>query len=117
MKINDVIECVNRTLEAERKARGIEALGHFVYHSSYAKRIGTIKEFQAKIDFVNFNMGYPCRVVSYFHVEDCPQDKVEEIKDKVALKVLKELFCLLRMGVGIYSYEKFLNGTFDGRTE
>lgn len=117
MKINDVLECINKTLETERKAKGIEAIGHFVCHQNYAKRIGTIKEFQTHIDFVNFNTGHTHRVISYFHVENCLQDKVEEIKDRIALKVLKEFFLLLRTGVGIYSYEKFLNGTFDGRTE
>lgn len=116
MKINDVLECINRALEDERRAKGIEAIGHFVCHSNYAKRIGTIKEFQTFIDFVNYKTGCSHRVTSYFHVENCLQDKVEEIKERIALKVLKEFFLLLRTGVGIYSYEKFLNGTFDGRT-
>lgn len=116
MKINDVIECINRTLEAERKAKGIEAVGHFVYHSNYTKRIGSIKEFGSFIDFVNFNLGASVRVCSLSYVDTCPVEHIEETKEEIALKTLSEFLLLLRMGTGVYSYEKFLNGTFDGRT-
>lgn len=117
MKINDVIECINKTLEKERKALGIEAIGHFVYQSACVNRIGTVKEFQASINFVNFNIGHTIRVCSYYALESCPTDKVEEVKDRIALNVLEELLLLLRTGVDTYSYDKFLNGTFDDRTK
>ena len=57
MKINDVLNCINKTLEVEREARGLQRVtGHFVFHLDIQKGMGHIKTFHAYIDF--FNMKY-----------------------------------------------------------
>ena len=75
MKTNDVINCINKTLDAEREAKGLpKMLGHFVFCIDWKKGMGPIKEFQARVDFVNMKYGTTHPVIRYNHVENCPNE-------------------------------------------
>ena len=117
MKINDVLECINKTLREERKIKGLpEVLGHFVFYIYWEKRMGAIKAFDARVQFFNIHKGASYPVVSHTYIENCPTDKIEETKEKVTLMVLEMLFKALRLGKGKGAYENFVNGTFEGWT-
>ena len=115
MKINDILNCINKTLEAEREVKGLQRMiGHFVFHLNVKKEIGHIKTFYAYIDFYNTKVGAPFRVISVQHACPCPMDKLEDMKDQIALMALENLFKALRFGVGKGAYENFVNGEFQG---
>lgn len=115
MKTNDVINCINKTLEAEREAKGLpKILGHFVFYIGWKKGMGPIKEFQARVDFVNMKYGTTHPVIRYNHVENCPNDLVEKTKEVIELRTLEEFFKVLRLGAGKGAYENFVNGEFQG---
>ena len=115
MKTNDVINCINKTLDAEREAKGLpKMLGHFVFYIDWKKGMGPIKEFQARVDFVNMKYGTTHPVIRYNHVENCPNDLVEKTKEMLELRTLEEFFKALRLGAGKGAYENFVNGEFQG---
>lgn len=120
MKINDVIECVNKALDKERKAKLIEARGHFVFHINYERMIGSVKKFKATIEFISYGIGdngVPKTVCGVSYVTDCPVESIEQVKDRITLMLLDNFFYLLRAGTGEYNYDNFVNGTFNGTTE
>ena len=117
MKINDVINCINRTLEVERKAKNLPImLGHFVFYIGWQKGIGPMKEFHASVEFINMKYGTKHRVIAYNSVLNCPYDKIEETKEQVSLKALEYFFQTLRLGEGKGAYENYVNGEFQGWT-
>lgn len=113
MKIDDILECLNRTLDAERKAKNIDTSGHFIYYIGVKKEIGAVKTFIAYVDFVN-NKQVTNHVIRYEHTCNCPTEKIAETKDIVSLQVLTNLFIALRMGVGKGAYENYVDGSFEG---
>lgn len=115
IKINDILECVNRVLDKERLAKNLEVRGHFVHVLNIEKHIGTIKTFHARVDFVN-HWGVVSTVVGLDYSVTCPIEQLEEIKEKVLINLLENFFFALRMGKGKGNYENFVNGTFEGWT-
>ena len=113
MKINDVLECINETLDAERKAKKLDTSGHFLYYMGVEKKIGSTKTFIAYVDFVS-NRRVTSHVIRYEYTCNCPTERIEETKDAVSIQVLTQLFIALRMGAGKGAYENFVNGSFEG---
>lgn len=116
MKINDVIECVNKNIDMEREMRKLETKGHFIFFMNYEKKIGQIKEFHAYIQYVKFSVGdngKPYNVTVIHHTENCPNDKIEEVKEKVALDLLSQFFNALRYSCMSNKYDEFIYGTFE----
>lgn len=117
MKINDVLNCINKTLEAEREARGLQRVtGHFVFHLDIQKGMGHIKVFHAYIDFFNMKVGAPYHVISITHTLPCPIDKLEETKEQITLMALENFLKALRLGRGKGAYENYVTGEFQGWT-
>lgn len=117
MKINDILECINRTLVAERKAKNLpEVLGHFVFHIGWERKMGAIKTFHTQIDFINMSKGTPHPVVSEAYTVECPTEKLEEMKELMTIRILEAFFKVLRLGRGKGDYENFVKGTFEGWT-
>lgn len=115
MKINDVLDCVNKTLEAEREAKGLpKMLGHFIFRIGVEKGMGTIKIFHAHIEFFNVNTKTTYPVIVLHHTMPCPIDKLEESKELVTKKALENFFWALRFGKGAGEYENYVNGVFQG---
>ena len=115
MKINDILECINKVLVEERKIKNLpEVLGHFVFHLNWEKNLGTIKTFHAYIDFINMKEGAPYTVVSETCTMDCPVDRLDEMKEVMTKKTLTRFFKVLRLGEGKLSYENFVNRDFQG---
>ena len=115
MKINDVLECVNKTLDKEREAKKLKVKGHFVHMLNVEKQIGTTKTFHALISFIN-NSGVNIPFIRISHTVACPIEQLEEMKDKVLISLLEDFFAALRFGKGKADYENFVNGTFEGWT-
>lgn len=115
MKINDILDCINHTLEAEREARGLPLkLGHFIYHVGIEKGMGHIKIFHAHIEFFNMKKNEPYKVIVLHHTMPCKVEELEEAKEKVAIMALKNFFVALRLGKGNGVYENYVTGEFQG---
>ena len=113
MKINDVLNCINKTLEEERKAKGLpKVLGHFVYYLNMQHVIGTNWELQGAIDFVNLAVNNPYTVVSVKKVIRCSSSELNTAGEPVALETLTEFFKILRERQT--EYGKFVKGDFQG---
>lgn len=117
MRINDVLDCVNKTLEVERESKGLpKMLGHFIFRIGMEKGMGTIKIFHAHIEFFNMKTGTSYRVIVVHHTMHCKMEELEEAKEQLALMALREFFPALRFGFNNITYEKFVNGEFQGWT-
>lgn len=60
MEINEILECFNKHLDSERLKSNIQTSGHFVCHSNWERKMGTLKVAKTCIDFhkdgVNFSV-------------------------------------------------------------
>lgn len=112
MKINEVLECVNKVLDQDRAVNNIECNGHLVAHTSWEKKIGTAKEFHVYIDYVNGDQTY--KYISKHHICQCPADEVDSMKNQVELMALELLFKAFRFGVGVCSYDSLMRGEYKG---
>lgn len=59
---NVVLECFNKTLDKLRYERGIKTKGHFVIHSKWERKLGTLKVAYTDIDYIDNNR-VPIRVI------------------------------------------------------
>lgn len=59
---NVVLECFNKTLDKLRYEKDIKIRGHFVIHSKWERKLGTLKVAYTDIDYIN-DMRVPIRVV------------------------------------------------------
>ena len=117
MKINDVLNCVNNTLEDERRAKDLSPkLGHFIYRIEVEKGMGHIKMFHAYIEFFNMKTGASYRVIAVHPKMPCKVEELEEAKEQVALMALKNFFTALRLGANKGAYENYVTGEFQGWT-
>lgn len=117
MKINDVLNCVNNTLEYERRTKGLPSkLGHFIYRIGVEKGMGHIKMFHACIEFFNMKTGASYRVTAIHHTKPCKVEELEEAKEQIALMALKNFFTALRLGANKGAYENYVTGEFQGWT-
>lgn len=110
--LSDILDVINSNLEFERKQRSIKAKGHFSFSScSFNEEDGVAWDNIISF-FVDEDHCYP--VVRVHHVlgKDAFGKKEEE-NHKFNLLILKELFQLLRFGKGEFSYDRFVDGTFD----
>ena len=117
MKINDVLNCINNTLEEERRVKGLPPkLGHFIYRIGVEKGMGHIKMFHAHIEFFNMKTNTPYRVIVIRHTRPCKVEELEEAKEQVALMALEGFFTALRLGANKGAYENYVTGEFQGWT-
>lgn len=112
MKINEILECINKTLDEERALKEIHCSGHFVAHTLWEKKIGTAKEFHVCIDYIN--NGVPYKYSAIHHTCQCPVEDIDNMKEQVELMALTQFFKALRLSVGNSSYEGVLKGDFKG---
>lgn len=108
MKINDILNCINKSLEKERQEKQISKKGFFMSYGNYKKCIGNIKEFNYYIDFViDKNTKYHISSVSYS--VPCLSNEVELFKENTIEPALfTDLFEKLKT-----EYDKFLNVVFE----
>lgn len=59
MGINTILECFNKHLDRERLKSEIKASGHFVCHSNWERRMGTLKVAKTYIDFYKGGVNIP----------------------------------------------------------
>lgn len=59
---NVVLECFNKTLDKLRYEKDIKIRGHFVIHSKWERKLGTLKVAYTDIDYIN-DKRVPIRVV------------------------------------------------------
>lgn len=117
IEINNVIECLNKTLDTERRMNNLpEATGHFVFYLSWEKEIGAVKTFYANISFVNIKDNSVHPVVKINHTISCPISEIDKAKEQVACEALQRLFIILRVASNKNTYDTFLKGDFKGWT-
>lgn len=117
MKINQVLECVNKVLDKEREVLGLpKMLGHFEFRISYVKHMGTQKTFSAYIDFINLKHNTGAHhVIAIHNTIACPAAEIEKVEEQLIIQALYNFFEVLS-GKGKGAYENFVNGDFEGWT-
>lgn len=106
MKLNDILETINTSLDYQRSYRQIYAEGHFVTHAEVKKLIGNYRDVTVYIDFFNGELTLP--VVKVNH--KMQGDNIEEVE----LTALQYLINILTNGKGPLEYKQFLEGSYAG---
>jgi hypothetical protein len=108
MKIDDIINCINRNIKDDRLLKNLNSnLGHFVCHYIWKRHIGAVKEFIISISFVK-NKKNVILVVDERTVVNCKLEKIEEYEDKIALSLLSKFLKILHI-----EYDKFVTGEYE----
>lgn len=112
MKINDIIECMNQTLDSKRSTMSDPSNAFFTIRKTIDRKMGPIKVFTTYIEFHNGEENY----LVYKDIHTCRSlegqegDKWEEL-DK---ETIKQLMNLMVYGEGKLSWDKFVTGEFHG---
>jgi hypothetical protein len=110
--LNDIIKVLNKILDIERTNKGIKATGYFSSKEyifvQEAEIVKCILILFNEIPFVRCQQAVPKK-------EEKEQVKKEkEIFWSLYQDTLSYLFQTVRFGVGDYSYDKLVDGTFNG---
>lgn len=65
MGINTILECFNKHLDSERLKLNIHNSGHFVCHSKWERKMGTLKVANTYISFYKDGKNYPVLTTQY----------------------------------------------------
>lgn len=95
MKIDDVLECLNKTLDELRAKRGITTKGHFVSTMNIKKSMGPYKQCYITIIYVNLDSKINTPVSEGTYMERVLVDRVEEFISVAERYALTKLFIKL----------------------
>ena len=105
MRINDIIEVINKCLASDRAINNIQGNGYFVTHTNWERKMGPAKFITTCINFVNNKKVQECIKVS--ETVSCMENEILIYEENVQLKALKHFFDLL-----LTNYRKFLDDTY-----
>lgn len=114
MKINDIMECANKALEAIRQIRGIDCNHFFTARRELARKMGPIKEFTLRIEYIKPNEK-TIAVITKKHTQKALEGQEEnDVWEMVEKDCLSGFFALITMGKGPLSWDKFVTGEYNG---
>lgn len=108
MKLNDVLEAFNKSLDIERKEGGV---GHFISVEKSKKLLGNYREFTVIIYYVNSNKDTIPFVVGR-RVEQLVVPE-EVIIANIEVEALCTFFSAIKQG-GDSLYNQLVTGSYDG---
>ena len=112
MKINDIIECINQTLDIRRNTLKIKSKAFFTIRKAIERKMGPIKVFHTYIEFQNEGKTYP--VYKSSNIERVIEGQESDIWNRIDKETVKALMNIMLYGVGIYSWDKFVTGEYHG---
>lgn len=95
MKIDDVLECLNKTLDELRAKRSITTKGHFVSTMNIKKSMGPYKQCYITIIYVNLDSKINTPISEGTYMERVLVDRVEEFIGVAERYALTKLFIKL----------------------
>lgn len=105
MGINTILECFNKHLDSERLKLNVHTSGHFVYHSNWERKMGTLKVANTFIDFHRDGVNYPVVNTQYATSMAAGQEDVlvQECERQTLIKFIPHYYDNL---------DKFIGGTY-----
>lgn len=85
MKINDILECFNKALDANGNPKGI----HYVAHSTWERKIGAVKSALTIITLCDSQDG-PKEVVRAEYTTNIPKGQEEALLEETQRRALTE---------------------------
>ena len=92
MKINDVLEAINSTLETERTKRSLNVKGHFVAVIEIQKALGQYKKYHVSIIYIDISNKENIDFISKYYTHKTPKEKEDKVKTTVECEVLIPFF-------------------------
>lgn len=92
MRINDVLESFNKTIEEERHRTGIKNRGHFISVTTIEKAMGPYKKYHVVIFYVDIDKGENIEFISKYYTHKVPKGKEESIQKIVDCDILTAFF-------------------------
>lgn len=92
MRINDVLESFNRTIEEERHRTGIKNRGHFISVTTIEKAMGPYKKYHVTIFYIDTDKGENIEFISKYYTHKVPKGKEESTQKIVECEVLTAFF-------------------------
>lgn len=92
MKINNILESINKAIDVMRFNEGIEANGHFVAMSSIKKSMGPYKAYHIIIDYVDLDGHKNFTFCNNTCMERCPTGEEHKLEEQCTLEVLTRFF-------------------------
>ena len=106
MRINDVLEALNKSIDIEREHKEIKVLGHFTSYTNIEKAIGPYKRISIHINYINKSR----KAIPFVGVcltERCLTDKEDKAIAKAEIEVLIRLFSKYKE-----EYKEIVEGTY-----
>lgn len=95
MKIDDVLECLNKTLDEIRAKKGYTTKGHFISTMNIKKSMGPYKQCYITIIYVNLDTKTTTPVSEGSYMERVLVDRVEEFVKVAEQYALTKFFIKL----------------------
>ena len=92
MKINQMLESINKALDAIRFQRGIEVNGHFVAVTSIKKSMGAYKICTITVDYINLDEHENFKFCTNTLSDECVKGEEDKLEDRCALELLTSFF-------------------------
>ena len=110
LKLEDIIEGLNRSIEDYRKARNIVTTGHLVIQKSIKphKTFKAYKEYEVIVWFINGKNKY--KTVHYTETAHIIDGREERILKEINISVCRFLFNFVNSSM----FEKVITGEYNG---
>lgn len=95
MRFNDILNEINKVIEALRVTRELYIKGHLVSTMQIHKSMGPYKQFYLYIDYIDTDNNQSYRLLTNSLMAKAPSDKLEEIKIELEKSSLFKLITLL----------------------
>ena len=119
MKIEDFLNCFNKSIQNIRKSKGIHNNGHFVYYQYYNKKLGNYYHYTLRIEYIaNIENERNAKVLSFDtlkHIIQVPVEAIDrEILRKQAVEQLQQalLTSFLTRIMNKDLYKSIIDGTY-----
>lgn len=92
MRINKILESINKAIDTIRKEKELNARGHFVAVSTIKKSMGPYKEYRITVDYVNLNSHENYMFCSNTCMERCNTGEECKLEEQCTLELLTKFF-------------------------
>lgn len=92
MKINSILEGINKAIDVIRINREINVNGHFTAISNIKKSMGPYKEYRIVIDYINLDSHENFMFCSNHCMERCPVGEEYKLEEQCTQEILTKFF-------------------------
>lgn len=92
MRVNDVLESFNKTIEEERHRTGVKNKGHFISVITIEKAMGPYKKYHVVIFYIDTDNKKNIEFISKYYTHKVNKGKEDSIQKIVECEVLTAFF-------------------------